>query len=136
MSVLSIFTSFHGRIGRLEYWIASLCLNPLGVVFERVMHRIDHPSVILVVALAAMSALLMWMALATNIQRLHDRNMSGWWLLLIFVPVLGPLALLVIVGFLPGTSGPNRYPHLVLRPRIGTGEGAGPAQGQHGVNKT
>jgi uncharacterized membrane protein YhaH (DUF805 family) len=42
------------------------------------------------------------------IRRLHDRDMSGWWLLLMLVPVIGSLALLVLY-VLPGTPGPNRF---------------------------
>ena len=56
--------------------------------------------------------------LAVTVRRLHDRDMSGWWygglILLGFVPILnffvlfGYLALLVVL-FLDGTRGPNRY---------------------------
>tara|TARA_B100001146_G_scaffold210767_1_gene208845 strand:+ start:849 stop:1229 length:381 start_codon:yes stop_codon:yes gene_type:complete len=41
-------------------------------------------------------------------RRLHDRDMSAWWLLLGLIPVLGSLALLVIFC-LRGTDGPNRF---------------------------
>lgn len=62
-------------------------------------------------------------SLAVTVRRLHDRNMSGWYLLgfiiavviLSMIPVLGPLlALALEVGYivilaLPGTPGPNKY---------------------------
>lgn len=41
-----------------------------------------------------------------------DRNNRGWWLLLVFVPLLGwivGLLLLIECGFLKGTSGTNRF---------------------------
>jgi len=41
-------------------------------------------------------------------RRLHDRDMSAWWLLLMLIPVVGSLILLVIY-VLPGTPGPNRF---------------------------
>ncbi len=56
-------------------------------------------------------ALLGWMALAgfcTAGRRLHDRNMSAWWLLLWIIPYIGWLAL-VIIFCLRGTQGPNRF---------------------------
>ena len=51
-----------------------------------------------------------------TVRRLHDRNMSGWWILwfalLSMIPIIGwvvPLIQLVIVWFLDGTPGPNLY---------------------------
>ncbi|HWX61459.1 DUF805 domain-containing protein [Bradyrhizobium sp.] len=77
--------------------------------------------------------LFLWIYLATSIKRLHDRNKSAWWMIPFFVipglfdqfddrlpnsyPVLA-LSLaaatlwlwgLVEMGFLKGTTGPNRY---------------------------
>ena len=44
-----------------------------------------------------------------NAKRYHDRDRSGWWLLLILIPLLGPLWLIVVLGFLKGTEGENRF---------------------------
>jgi uncharacterized membrane protein YhaH (DUF805 family) len=44
---------------------------------------------------------------AVAVRRLHDTNRSGWWLLLVFVP-LGNIVLLIWFCA-PGTSGPNRF---------------------------
>jgi len=43
--------------------------------------------------------------LAVGIRRLHDTNRSGWWLLIILVPIIGAIALLV---FYCQDSDPNR----------------------------
>jgi uncharacterized membrane protein YhaH (DUF805 family) len=62
-------------------------------------------------------------SLAVTVRRLHDRNMSGWYLLgfivavfiLSMIPLIGVLlALLLEIGYivvlaLPGTPGPNKY---------------------------
>ncbi len=42
-------------------------------------------------------------------KRYHDRNKSGWWVLIVFVPVIGGLWYLIECGFLRGTPGPNNY---------------------------
>jgi uncharacterized membrane protein YhaH (DUF805 family) len=47
--------------------------------------------------------------LFVQIQRLHDRDKSGWWVLLNAVPCVGLLWALIECGCLPGTPGPNRY---------------------------
>jgi uncharacterized membrane protein YhaH (DUF805 family) len=53
--------------------------------------------------------------IALVVRRLHDRDMSGWWYLgaivasmIPFVGILASLALLVLM-FLEGTKGPNRF---------------------------
>ncbi|MCO7218772.1 DUF805 domain-containing protein [Klenkia sp. PcliD-1-E] len=48
---------------------------------------------------------------AALVCRLHDRGHSAWWLLWFLVPVVGWLVLVVTVGFLRGTPGPNPYGH-------------------------
>lgn len=63
---------------------------------------------------------LWWLAtlvpnIAVTVRRLHDRDMSGWWYLGVFVGSLIPLINIVVsIGFLvvmllEGTKGPNRF---------------------------
>ena len=52
---------------------------------------------------------LFWAGLAVAVKRWHDRNKSGWWILIAFVPVIGGLWYFIECGFLPGTTGPNTY---------------------------
>jgi len=55
------------------------------------------------------NVVLLWPTLAVSIKRWHDRGRTGWWVLVMLVPVVGWLVALVANGFLPGTPGPNRY---------------------------
>src|SRR5690606_5884970 len=62
-------------------------------------------------------------SLAVTVRRLHDRNMSGWYLvgfvvaavIVNLIPVIGPLLYLaMVIGWIvilamPGTQGPNKY---------------------------
>ncbi|KQN37785.1 hypothetical protein ASG37_12330 [Sphingomonas sp. Leaf407] len=54
-------------------------------------------------------------SLAVQVRRLHDRDMSGWWLLLFYVLSLVPLVgffvwvAQIVLMILPGTPGPNRF---------------------------
>jgi uncharacterized membrane protein YhaH (DUF805 family) len=43
------------------------------------------------------------------IQRLHDRNYSGWYLLLILIPILGALWLMWQLAFRAGIADDNRW---------------------------
>ena len=53
--------------------------------------------------------LAVWIGLAMGVKRYHDRNKSGWWVLIALVPVIGGLWYLIECGFLRGTAGPNQY---------------------------
>jgi uncharacterized membrane protein YhaH (DUF805 family) len=54
-------------------------------------------------------------SIAVAVRRLHDRDMSGWWYLGVivagFIPIVGFIANIafVVLMFLPGTPGPNRF---------------------------
>ena len=48
-------------------------------------------------------------AIIVYIKRFHDRDKSGWWVLIGLIPIIGALWLLVELGFLKGTDGPNRF---------------------------
>ena len=44
-----------------------------------------------------------------HIKRFHDRDKSGWWVLIGLIPIIGAIWLLIELGFLKGTPGPNRF---------------------------
>lgn len=41
--------------------------------------------------------------------RWHDQDRSGWWTLLLLIPIIGALAVIVMIGFIGSTPGPNRF---------------------------
>ncbi len=47
-------------------------------------------------------------SLAVSVRRLHDIDRSGWWTLLILIPLVGYIVLLVFFVKI-GTDGPNRF---------------------------
>ena len=48
-------------------------------------------------------------AIIVYIKRFHDRDKSGWWVLIGLIPIIGSIWLLIELGFLKGTPGPNRF---------------------------
>ena len=50
-----------------------------------------------------------WVLLATHVKRLHDRGESAWWLLAGFIPIVGPIWLVVELGILQGTREANQF---------------------------
>jgi uncharacterized membrane protein YhaH (DUF805 family) len=46
--------------------------------------------------------------LAVMVRRLHDQNLSGWFILLFFIPYVGSIVMIVFMC-IRGTDGPNRF---------------------------
>jgi uncharacterized membrane protein YhaH (DUF805 family) len=53
--------------------------------------------------------LLLWPSICLYAKRWHDRDKSGWWSLIGLIPIIGGLWMLIELGFLRGTDGPNRF---------------------------
>ncbi len=107
MSPLHIFFGLRGRIPRKIFWLYGVAVPlGLGAYLHALMGiaGVRHPALEAVVNLA-----LLWSALAVSAKRWHDRDKSGWWALVQFIPVIGWLWTLVENGLLRGTPGPNRF---------------------------
>lgn len=112
-NVFSNYATFNGRARRAEYWwwalfsvLASLALGILdGAIFGRsMMGHMDGDG-----PLGAVFALLTLLpSIAVGVRRLHDIDRSGWWLLIIFVPLIG-LIVLLVWACTKGTTGDNRF---------------------------
>jgi uncharacterized membrane protein YhaH (DUF805 family) len=47
-------------------------------------------------------------SISLSVRRLHDRDKSGWWCLIAFIPLIG--AIILLIWFvLAGTPGDNRF---------------------------
>jgi uncharacterized membrane protein YhaH (DUF805 family) len=99
--------SFHGRIGRGEWWGISIVAAVVSVVAYLVFSS-EAPAVVIVLA-ALVYLVLLVISLATSVKRWHDRDKSGWWILINLVPIIGGLWSLIEQGFLAGTEGENRF---------------------------
>ena len=108
--LMSTLFSFQGRIPRRTFWGISLATTGLfyGIVFLLAAAFGEESAVAPLVALALYIPVV-WVTLALQIKRWHDRDKSGWWFLISFIPLLGPLWVFIEVGCLRGTEGPNRF---------------------------
>jgi uncharacterized membrane protein YhaH (DUF805 family) len=149
MNFAHVLFGFSGRINRAKYWLAALfwivaLFVASGVILALIGKGASDFSAddigsliaalglgILVIAIVLIPMLISYFAV--GIKRLHDRDKSGWWILLFYV---GPFVLngisatsesdlvssflalasfaitiwaLVELGFLRGTVGPNQY---------------------------
>lgn len=63
----------------------------------------------LTLPLIVLLLLLLWPSICLYAKRWHDRDKSGWWSLIVLIPIIGGLWMLIELGFLRGTDGPNRF---------------------------
>ena len=119
---MNFLFGIQGRIGRLQWWGAQLILFGIItvpiLVFVGKLSGLSKPKMEQlvqenlgsgIVAFLLLYALCLWINVATTVKRYHDRNKSGFWFLIVFVPVIGGLWQLIECGFLSGTAGGNSY---------------------------
>ena len=101
--VLENYANFNGRARRSEYWYFTLA----NVIAAVVLAVVD--SVIGIQILGSIYSLAVLVpGLAVAVRRLHDVNKSGWFYLLILLPVIGWIWLIVLFCT-EGDKGTNEY---------------------------
>ena len=102
INVLKKYATFSGRATRSEYWYFVLIYSitytilmgidfAIGTFSKQLMENGSFLGFIS----TAYSLILFLPSLAVTVRRLHDINKSGWWVLFIFVPIIGFILLLI-----------------------------------------
>jgi uncharacterized membrane protein YhaH (DUF805 family) len=94
----SKYIDIKGRASRSEYWWFFLFCFIVNMIAAFISPKLQ----------ILFYLILLLPSLTVLIRRLHDTDRSGWWVLLLLIPVIG---LLVILYFMlvEGTPGPNRF---------------------------
>lgn len=117
---MSQLFSFEGRVSRSKFWLVfllSIFVSFVVVLFSilaipaLIFMGTFSPTVasIISILLYVLMIPMWWISIATNVRRFHDRNKSGWWILISLIPVIGALWILIECGFLKGTTGANNF---------------------------
>jgi uncharacterized membrane protein YhaH (DUF805 family) len=120
MTLVQLLTSYDGRIGRSGFWLGMLCLvvivaalSLLGTLLGLPFNLIDGDPEdygALGIGFALIELLVIgYTQFAVYAKRWHDHGKSGWWTLILFVPVLGFFWWLIECGTKEGDPGPNAY---------------------------
>jgi uncharacterized membrane protein YhaH (DUF805 family) len=104
MDLKKMYLSFEGRINRKIYWLNYTI--PFWVIYF-VAITIDGETNFGFFSLIVV-LIMFWPALAMGVKRCHDRNRTGWFLLLGMVPILNFWVIIELL-FLKGTEGNNKY---------------------------
>lgn len=103
-TVLSKYATFTGRATRSEFWWFALF-----VILVNIATSIIDNLIIGAPVLNTISALgLLLPQLAAGVRRLHDIDRSGWWLLIVLIPLIGWIVL-IFFNVQPSQQGANRF---------------------------
>ena len=116
--------SFEGRQRRLHFWLVAIAITIVNGIVSSFTYGPAYTAMLTGAGSAAavfsglglvgciVSLILFWPALANSVKRCHDRNKSGWWVVLMWLAsltIVGALWPLIELGFLDGTQGPNKF---------------------------
>ena len=106
MDYKSLLFSFEGRTNRQPFWMVWIAIIVVNIILTVLMGILGQVGLILMIVFAIAA---IWIGLAVQVKRWHDRDKSGWWVLINLVPVIGAIWVIVECGCLRGTAGQNRF---------------------------
>lgn len=104
LDVLKKYAVFSGRARRKEYWMFILFNLIVSIVLAVADLSLGSPLVLYYIY----SLAVLLPSLAVSVRRLHDTDRSGWWMLLMFLPIVGPIVLFIFFLF---DSSPQENKH-------------------------
>jgi len=109
LTVLKKYAVFSGRAQRAEYWyfvLFNLIVSIILTLVDNMLGLYDMQS-----GLGALSGIytlaVLIPSLAVGARRLHDIGKSGWWQLIVIIPIIG--LILMIVWFATDSKEDNKY---------------------------
>jgi len=115
---LRLYADFDGRSPRREFWLFMLLIvvvvcGLIGLGVGLSGNSGDGGDVNPLIGLPLVLAALFFLAalipfIAAMVRRLHDRDMSGWFVVIMLVPWVGWLIMAVLM-ILPGNDGENSH---------------------------
>ena len=111
MGYRQLLLEFDGRIPRSTFWLRfAIPFGVLYLIFWMIDARAGTQDFGSGIGLwtGLFSLVVLFPQIAVSVKRLHDRNRSGWLLLLSLIPVIN-LWIALELGVLKGTEGANKY---------------------------
>ena len=105
---LKNYFNFSGRATRSEFWYFTLFWLLFGMLIMLIEYMLGIGNVKETGILSLIFDLaLVFPSLAVSTRRLHDTNRSGWWNLIMLVPIIGIIVL--IVFYCQDSKEDNKY---------------------------
>jgi len=96
------YADFQGKATRSEYWYFIIFSFIISIILGSIDILVINPALGATTTQAAQGGFLQVVyafavllpSLSIAVRRLHDLNKSGWWLLVAFIPLVGPILLI------------------------------------------
>jgi len=108
IKVIKQYADFSGRARRKEYWMFALISTIISVILtalDLVLGTLSVTGFGVLSGIYGLAILIPFLAVA--IRRLHDTSHSGWWILIVIVPIIGLVYIYYLVK--DGDPGKNEY---------------------------
>jgi uncharacterized membrane protein YhaH (DUF805 family) len=110
LQALKKYADFSGRARRREYWffvLFNIIISIVLTVCDVVMGTYNAAASIgILTGIYTLAVLIP--GIAVSVRRLHDTGRSGWWLLIVLVPLVGAIVLLIFM-LIDSQPGQNAY---------------------------
>lgn len=127
------YATFSGRASRSEYWWFQLfywlalftfllVAGLISAAFSDGGGDLSPAHIVIAIPVGIFFLAMIVPLIALQVRRFHDRNISGWWYLVLavlsFIPYVGAVIgiVILVISVLRGTDGPNRFGPDPLRP--------------------
>jgi uncharacterized membrane protein YhaH (DUF805 family) len=108
-SIGQFLLSPSGRISRSQYWLKwALPVAAIVIVLILLVFAASDDPRLITFIIPIVELIVLWPSIAILIKRSHDRNRSGWFILLFLVPFLNFWPFIELL-FMRGTIGSNRF---------------------------
>jgi FAD/FMN-containing dehydrogenase/uncharacterized membrane protein YhaH (DUF805 family) len=108
MDLLALLFLMRGRVNRSDFWYAALLVLSIFIVVSTSVTTMFGGRIPGAVAVV-LYTFLYWSLAALSIKRYHDLGRSGWWLLLLVIPLIGPAWVFWTLFFRKGQLTENRF---------------------------
>lgn len=108
-SCLRQYVGFSGRARRSEYWwffLFVVIVSAVASVLDALLGTVSDDTNLGVIGTIVGLALVLPI-IAVSVRRLHDTSRSGWWYLLVLIPIVG--SIILIVFYCLDSHGDNQY---------------------------
>ena len=114
-SLSQVYFSFSGRANRDQFWFMHAL--PTAAMLTTLFMLSDDIATGESAVIGAIFSLLhyvvygvlIWMGLAVQIKRYHDKNASGWWVFINIIPGLGAIWAMIESGMMRGDESDNPF---------------------------
>ncbi len=115
MGFIGFYFSARGRVGLASYWLFAILPYFFLTVIIRILMDLFMNDLFLdgstyyFIVLFVVQLFLIWCLFAMAIKRCHDRDKSGWFILINLIPIIGGIWFFIETCCLPGSKGPNQF---------------------------